>query len=501
MRESPRIRTSSLARRRGASSACGRNDFLATLPRAQILAKRRALGFFGPSVGVETPKFPGGSAMSKKSRPADEGAWLAKDAFYVWRSRIKTAQLRIVVLSPYLDDLVRTLLKSSPLDQSCSTVVTNLDPCEVSPSLLKQVRSLRKLIADGVDVRHLDRLHAKVLLVDDAAVSIGSQNFTRFARRSRETTTFSGSESETTDAIREINAWVASSIEISDSLLAKIENDCAAHMRKLTRLNLEISESLQSILADHAHEITERELREQREAFELARRMEEERRRQINEDFDRLTHKSSRIVFARLKTFETQHTYWEWGVGRVSAGVSEYESLSPLYGASFEDVLPNLISKMWYPILFLDSRRFGFVRLGKTRMTYVKKGVICNRPFQFLDDWKWEVTINQRSGNANILVELVNWFGATVNVYMRFDGFHFSVTNVRSDSGDLHGIDEYFSDSERLAAFVEKYFSPFMFSDPLSGGKNVDEYLESNTSYRVALSEQATVPFLVVSPV
>lgn len=434
--------------------------------------------------------------MGKKSRPGDEGTWLAKDAVYEWRSRVKTAQSRIVVLSPYLDDLVRTLLKRSPLDQSCTTVVTNLNPDEVSPTLLKQVRTLRKLIADGVDVRHLDRLHAKVLLVDDAAVSIGSQNFTRFARKSRETTTFSGSESETTDAIREINAWVASSIEISDSLLAQIEYECAAHMRKLTRLNLEISESLQSILANHAHEIAERELREQRSTLELARRMEDERRRQINEYFDRLTRKSSRIVYARLKTFETQHTWWG-----ESAGVSEYESLSPLYGASFRDVVPNLMSKMWYPLLFLESMRFGFVRLGKTRMTYVKKGVIWKRPFQFLDDCKWEVTMNQWSGNANILVEVVNWLRGTVNVFMRFDGFHFSVTNIRSESGNLHGIDEYFSDSERLDAFVQKYFSPFMFSDPLSGGKNVDEYLESNRSYRVALSEQATVPFLVVSPV
>ena len=113
---------------------------------------------------------------------------LAADAYRRWSSLAATAEKSLTVFSPYLDPLVRTLIGRSGLAPDSVIVVTDLSPASGAGDYPAQLHALRHLIEDGVEVRSLQRLHAKVLLVDDSRATVGSQNFTRYARSSKETT-------------------------------------------------------------------------------------------------------------------------------------------------------------------------------------------------------------------------------------------------------------------------------------------------------------------------
>ncbi len=101
---------------------------------------------------------------------------------------MKAAEESVWVYSPYLDDLVVRLLGNSELDAEDLAVVTDLSPESGTLSYRRQLLAIRRLLSQDVEVRSLPGLHAKVLLVDGKSVTVGSQNFTSYARKSKEAT-------------------------------------------------------------------------------------------------------------------------------------------------------------------------------------------------------------------------------------------------------------------------------------------------------------------------
>jgi hypothetical protein len=114
--------------------------------------------------------------------------FLAKDAYREWKRRVRAADEEVRVFSPYLDRLVVDLLGNARLDASALSVVTDLSPANGSLDYRARLLSIRRLLQQGIEVRSLARLHAKVLLVNGRLATVGSQNFTSYARTSKETT-------------------------------------------------------------------------------------------------------------------------------------------------------------------------------------------------------------------------------------------------------------------------------------------------------------------------
>lgn len=83
----------------------------------------------------------------------------------------------VVLTSPYLSinvcDQIATAAQSSALSW---TLVTTLDPSSVANGYLS-VKGLRRMLDSGVDIQHVERLHAKCFIVGHRAM-LGSANLT-----------------------------------------------------------------------------------------------------------------------------------------------------------------------------------------------------------------------------------------------------------------------------------------------------------------------------------
>jgi hypothetical protein len=106
----------------------------------------------------------------------------ASDAYPAWTRLVSRAQEQVTVFAPYLDDLLlKMLAHRRPRLRIPAVVVTTLGPTSVlEPS---QLRTIRRALDAGIAVLSLPTLHAKVLLVDDRYVILGSQNFTSHGRQ------------------------------------------------------------------------------------------------------------------------------------------------------------------------------------------------------------------------------------------------------------------------------------------------------------------------------
>ena len=111
------------------------------------------------------------------------------DCSRLWEDYIQDANDSIVVFTPYFDWLLVNLFSSCELPYSDIYLVTQLDRVDSRSENLTRINRIVELVNLGVNVRILDRLHAKVLIVDDEHAFFGSQNFTNYSTESIEITT------------------------------------------------------------------------------------------------------------------------------------------------------------------------------------------------------------------------------------------------------------------------------------------------------------------------
>ena len=111
------------------------------------------------------------------------------DCSGLWEEYIQDATESVVVFTPYFDWLLVNFFSSCELPYSKIYLVTQLDRIDSRSENLTRINRMVELANLGVNVRILDRLHAKVLLVDNEHAFFGSQNFTNYSKDSIEITT------------------------------------------------------------------------------------------------------------------------------------------------------------------------------------------------------------------------------------------------------------------------------------------------------------------------
>ena len=112
-----------------------------------------------------------------------------EDCSSIWEEMVEEASDSIVVFTPYFDRILVNLFASSDDANVQKTLVTDLDWIASSAQDRKKLVYIIHLIGEGVDVRVLDRLHAKILVVDHERAVFGSQNFTSYSTSSFEIST------------------------------------------------------------------------------------------------------------------------------------------------------------------------------------------------------------------------------------------------------------------------------------------------------------------------
>jgi len=406
------------------------------------------------------------------------------------------ANRSIVIFSPYLDTQVSSILGSSLLASENKIVVTDLSPDSGALDYLSQLKTLRKLMQKGVEVRSLPRLHAKVLWVDEFHVSVGSQNFTKYARTSKETTSFYIEEAEIKSLHPVLTKWLSDSEPVSFTLLNELIDALTVKSREKVKAHAVLVETFSNQLENYKSKI---ELNKKNLELERRRKLadlqqQSELRLAQSKAFGQLT-----LMFdANYETYETM---------LVDTG---YDLTRWYHTSNGKDEIRDLGSKRMFPILLADSERMGFARVAKTRITYIRTGVV------------WSDFNLPGIGTNKLSIQFPNCETHTVNLEMIFHqgararyGFKCKFNGEKLDIVSekyvpdipLSNYSSTFSDAAREqitnADILQEIFSNrmngFRFSELGIKNKNAADFFSAGP-YSFGALTFAGAPILVATP-
>lgn len=418
-------------------------------------------------------------------------AAIAGDIYPTWAKIIAEATSRVVILTPYLDELVPKLLSKSTIDPSCVTVITDLSPDSSAREYLRQLKTLSVLISQSVNVRTLPRLHAKVLIVDDAYFTVGSQNFTTYARGSRETNVSILVEPATAAFLETLWEWIDESVPIDEELLAAL----TAAIEEQAEQAKDALSGLQDAVEQFMLDWNARQARDESERLKAL---------EIASPF-RLAQGAAR---ARLQLIDTGwDMYWTllcdpgsdltaWSIvgedGRTKTAIRRLNMC---------------------PIFLSDTHQMALGRIGKTRITYVRESVRWKRAVT-LGVFEYRVTLRfPKAGTrtCNIKFDFEDYWedGPTVTLDAHFDGSSLRFLGTRPQPG--HHRDDSFtlisntileelSTHESQQDFIRTCLVPFKFESMDLSHKNASSFF-SDSTYRLALGALSSSPVLVATPV
>lgn len=447
----------------------------------------------------------------------------ATDAYPAWKATIAAAQDSVVIFTPYFDALLERLIKPSVVDV---TVVTDMSPTSGARDYLPQLRSILNLLNGGVEVRHLERLHAKVLWSDGGTVIYGSQNFTTYARSSKEVTHVSRSDLTKTEVTQTLQSWLEESTPIDVELVEFLLANAQAPAAVLMSAHEELLKAHESALAEYTQPLE----------HHYEKRVHTSPSTMSEEEFSRLT---ASVGNPQGQAFLTPKEIEERGAGvggsYMTMMADPDQDLTQWFASDGDGSarIIDLAHLSMHPALFTDSGRMAFLRVGKTRITYARFGVrYTTRPVLI-------ESISGVSGDSSVeaVVELrfPSDVDETGNIEMTFDlrdvvdnlplgkvhvGAHFTgddidVQDLRTpeskhanEAGVVHLSDKrakqrelmvasLFVTPETRANFFRRQLTSFTYSELGIEDKNAHEIF-LDAPYELAVTEYANTPVLLL---
>lgn len=429
-----------------------------------------------------------------------EGEFLAADAYPQWKRRVKAAQESVRVYSPYLDDLVVRLLDNSILLAEYLSVVTDLSPESGTHTYRKQLLAIRRLLNGGVEVRSLPRLHAKVLLVDGASVTVGSQNFTSYARHSKETTAVPALGMSESSFVETLQRWYETAEPVDLGLIERLLDELAEPLQTAQAAIEALTTEYEKAVADYRE--NQRLLEQQRLEHAAAMARAEAaaaalRRAAAASPYSPV---GQAVAHASLKLDSS----YNWTL-MADPGVI----LTDWFGLDEAGRLDEIELRKWYfyPVLLSPEMQMGFARVTKYQITYVFRRIhgfdvtIKDIPLRFAIS---------APGDGPDRPNLVITFYWSVEdetdgyqVHLRFDGEYAERIDegVIGDpaSGDVlaYLVQSTYEDPEEWDALLRTVLAPKRFKDFIAK-KNADTFFPHNDWLRINVIRFAGTPVLLI---
>lgn len=291
-----------------------------------------------------------------------------------WVAAIEAAA-EVVAFSPYITDSdVIDAFKAKGAACTLYTVAT----AEVYASRGSTLSCLQGLIAAGVHLFHIERLHAKLLLVSGKIVTIGSQNMTGGGTRNREATVIFEDPKQLKVARRGIKNWRRAGKPITDEFLRRLEED----VERLRPDYKRWEKAVRKVIRERRKEERQRRREEREEKVRQkaeAERLEAERIEKENAQNRRTTHRFRHSPPSRttIQRFASQII---WGaLHRGAEPTLDSPRVASRNGdnASFlmwtVDGQDDPLKKgRWYPCYSLDTGRWGYARVYMTCISFVR---------------------------------------------------------------------------------------------------------------------------------
>ncbi|WP_344151712.1 phospholipase D family protein [Nocardioides koreensis] len=345
---------------------------------------------------------------------------LARSVHRLWERRVKAAAESVRVFAPYLDRTLTTLLKKAGPDVELA-VVTDLSPASGVLNYAWQLRGVQRLLKEGVEVRSLRRLHAKVLLVDGSHATIGSQNFTAYGRGSKEATVAPEVDLQDSRFIATLAAWFEESEPVDLAFIERLLERLAPQITK--------AQDAQQELIDAYEEAEEKEA-ELRRRDAAARRIERDRELiESNSLGIGLREAAASTAYRAGQTTAYARLTWDATYSYKTLMATDKDTDLSTWWLRFGDIIFDTIRLQgydFYPALLGPDGRMAFVRVTKSRITYVWRS-LRRGSAQTVAGWRvWLVPGFPDHGleEANMTVT-AKWSRETESGYqmrLRFDG-------------------------------------------------------------------------------
>lgn len=404
---------------------------------------------------------------------------------------VSKAQDEVIIFSPYLDQLVEKLLTKCTLDPAFVHVVTDLSPASGATDYLGQLRALQALLQRGVDVRTLPRLHAKVLQCDGYAVTLGSQNFTNYARHSHEVTAVLPDVASEDTFLSTLRSWYEQSENVEPALVQRLLETLGAPTKAA-------EDAHQRLLTAHAHQVDHFTWEQQELELQRFKDLLAASRTRLPQEtaFAALQPVYSRgeesPYFSLMADPDVDLTRW---IQHSDNGIREVD----------------LNSLTMYPIMLSPSKRMGFARLASSRITYVRPIVDWNGLYVMGDYVVQVETICPASDTkrCNIVFHIRSIFGfrASCRARMLFNGSDLRLVAIQPGDGQPKNdafaelsrqCREHLTDPHTKAEFFTTFVQPMTFSHLGIRNRNAETFF-TDRAYRLGLIEYADTPIILAT--
>ena len=403
--------------------------------------------------------------------------FFAKDIYPKWYKYVTLAQKSITVISPYVDNTVKMLLTNSKINYGVKIcIITRIDPDTIFDKPY-QIRSLINCMKNDIAVFHLDELHAKLLIIDDKYISVGSQNFTSRGKKNKETTMISKHSFEDSKFLEQINEWKIISDEIELDYLSELEKGLKKFRPKIIKFRALHKTEFEK-LSDTFNK---------RKKIALLRELEKQRQNSA-------LRFAAENVFLSMTTVESNYNYITTLLADSHCNLQHWKDKNEV------DSINSLTRLKYYPMINIENSALAFGRLASTRISsflkefhfpfeeikgnYIKIGVKCpkkntskiNIEFKFdLYDEEWNI------------------INAKLSYY--FDGSSCKRIKEVYDNTEIESIiRKLFLKNKKLEKrFLKQYFRG---ADLATIGLPIDEFLEGSR-YKLYIIQYLTNPILV----
>lgn len=413
----------------------------------------------------------------------------AKDVYLKWKKLVAEAEQSITIYTPFFDNLLVNLLKQAELDKRHITIVIDLNPTSLLEQP-KQLKTLKHLLSEGFNVLNAPRLHAKVLLTDDTYISVGSQNFTSYARKSKECTVIPSAPLDDSKLIKTLLEWRGEAEPIDEAFVDLLLSELSSQFKQYKKLLKNTETQFVHLRIQHEKKKRRNLLRrlaelETRSGIKLAQG-------EAYASVDSMLSDSGHYYSLVTKPgYDLTH----WKVNKPEGGTKPYD-FKRLH---------------MYPFIVADSGAMGFARIAKTRITYFRKTVRWTNRSLEVGGQRLEVTITfpeKDTQKHNVKVTFKKSYLGSCDAFFLFTGDAFELVEKQytEHSNDKQKVFKsnleanLFSDQDALDAFFGRFFDSFTYQELGIGNKNLRDYLKGSR-YRLSVIEYQGNPILVIKQV
>lgn len=409
-----------------------------------------------------------------------------------WRNELHDYMVKVQAFSPYLTSRTADSVLGGVGEGVCE--IYTLFETDVFASGASSLPTLIKLMEQGHQLFHLPDLHAKIILAPGEFASIGSQNLTSRGTRNKEATVAFQDPANLKKLEKNIQPWLLERVPITPKMIADMEE----LLPPVRRLYLAAQAAARP--AD-LEILRRREQRDDEHSQRLQLYKEKVCRLGLVVAAIKRAPKSPQVCYGTVKLIESEKYSWEsrtYSFSKTNSLVVGREDDLTLWWLDGKRI--DLVPRKRYLCVHQNGRKLGWARVGKTRITYIGKGVRRTEPIwmagqryvlSFNADWSHQsaygrnatVKISHLSGNPVCVVSI--WFSIDDVLLLHAEAAEAGTLPDTTKSAMVDWIRENPTDFRRTV--LPHFVSPFLYEERLNGVQATDFFGPIGSRYKLGL--------------